>query len=216
MAPEGVRDFNDEDDTSFQSLHRPSKRRKLNSPEYSTDTESGSTGADGSFASFDTVAPDNHGAENKENEDGDKSKPKTRFKIHIPKNSELPGNTFFTQPPQRSSSPYRIDQFHWLKPRKPSSPPTTGQRGHVKLQLSEMSPADAVPTGTSKYAGEDNRDRSEANDEFEFDESYDDLLADLPPDAFSTNKDSVGGPRDTIVISSHAEYPSQTTMPHHK
>ena len=216
MAPEGGEIFDDEDDAPFQSLQPPSKRRKLDLPDCGTDTESDSTGADGSFASSDTVAPDIDGAENKENKDGDNVKPKTRFKIHIPKNSELPGNTFFTQPPQRSSSPYRIDQFHWLKPRKPSPPPTTGQRGHVKLQFSKTSPADVVSAGTSKYAGEDDRDRSEAYDEFELDESYDDLLADLPPDVFSTTKDSVGGPRETIVISSQGEYPSQTITPHQK
>ena len=219
MAHEGEGGFNDEDDASFQLLQRPSKRRKLNSPDYGTDTEINSTGAGGSFTSSDT-ASDVPGAENKENEDEDNVKPKTRFKIHIPKNSELPGDTFFTQPPQRSSSPYRIDQFHWLKPRKPSPPPTIGQRGHVKLQLSKMSSANAVSAETSKHAGEGvrsrSRDRNEATDEFDLDVSYDDLLADLPPDAFSSINGSVGGPRETIVISSQREYPSQTIMPFQK
>ena len=201
MAPEGVGGFNDDDNASFQSFQPPIKRRKLNSPDYGTDAEINSTGAGGSFTSSGIVAPDIHGAEKKENEDGDNVKPKSRFKIHIPKNSELPGDTFFTQPPQRSSSPYRIDQFHWLKP----PPPTTVRREHAKLQLSKMS-----------HAGEDvryrSRDRSEANDEFDLDESYDDLLADLPPDAFSPLNGSVGGPRETILISSQRDYPSQTTM----
>ena len=50
-------------------------------------------------------------------------------------------------------------------------------------------PDQSPPTAeTSKHAGEDvrSRDRSEANEEFEMDESYDDFLADLPPDAFSS------------------------------
>ncbi|KAI4163832.1 MAG: hypothetical protein LQ342_002605 [Letrouitia transgressa] len=64
--------------------------------------------------------------QNKENNDpeGANSK-KPKYRIHIPKNSEMPEDTFYSQPPPTVSSPYRIDKFQWRKPGSKTSPPPT-------------------------------------------------------------------------------------------
>lgn len=215
MASEGLEGYDDEGHSSYQPVQRPVKRRRLDSSDYGTDAELDLTGEGDPFASSGTLAPNNDGTENKENEDAEKAKNKSKHKIHIPKNSELPTDAFFTQPPQRSSSPYRIDQFHWRKPRK-SSPSLRTQRESPKQQIFRNSHVYTTSTESQVYAREDNRSQSpsrppsryhieahiEADDEFGLDESYEDLLADLPPDAFS----SAGGPRETLLISSQPEH----------
>ncbi|KAI4217256.1 MAG: hypothetical protein LQ351_000565 [Letrouitia transgressa] len=62
--------------------------------------------------------------QNKENNDpeGANSK-KPKYRIHIPKNSEMPEDTFYSQPSPTISSPYRIDKFQWKKPSSKISPP---------------------------------------------------------------------------------------------
>lgn len=215
MASEGSKDSEDEGRTDSLPIQRPAKRRKLESSEYGTDTEINSTREGDSFASPGTLTQDFHGLENKENEDEGDSKPKSKYKIHIPKNSELPSDAFFTQPPQRSSSPYRIDQFHWHKPRKPSPPSIPLRRERPKQQTPRNPRVNTTSTESRNNAEQDEqfrpRHHTEADDEFDLDESYEDLLAELPPDAFSTANGSKAGPRETILISSQQEYPSQTT-----
>ncbi len=214
MASEGIDDSNDEGHTSFQTVQHPAKRRKLDSSDYGTDAEIDSAREGGCFASSGTLAQDFHGAEDNENEDEENAKPKSKYKIHIPKNSELPSDAFFTQPPQRSSSPYRIDQFHWHKPRKPSPPSISLQRERLRQQTPRNSSVRTTSAESKDNAGEDERspsqDHVEADDEFGLDESYADLLADLPPDAFSSANGFPGGPRGAILISSQEEHPSQT------
>ena len=208
MASEALDDLDDEANLSFQSVERPTKRRKLNSSDYGSDAEIDSTEEDDPFASSGTLAQDNDGEDNKENEDDESSKPKSKYKIHVPKNSEFPSDAFFTQPPQRPSSPYRIDQFHWHKPRKPSPPPLSTHRDTKPnkprdTNLSMVSVRqdtfeDRVLTGPQT--------REEAEDEFGLDESYEDLLADLPHNAFSSANASEHGSRETILISSQHQY----------
>ena len=212
MASESPEDLNDEGHTSLQSPQRPLKRRKLNSSDYGTDAEIDSTWED-SFASSATLAKDPHGEENKENEDEENAKPKSKYKIHVPKNSELPSDAFFTQPPQRSSSPYRIDQFHWRKPTKQSPPSLSLHREGPKQQTPTNPHVNTITTAqdvVEEHVLTRSQKRQEADDEFDLDESYEDLLADLPPDAFSSANGSASGHRETILISSQQEYPSQT------
>lgn len=210
-------DLDDEANTSFLSFQRPSKRRKLNSSDYGTDAEIDSTGEVDSFPSSGTVAQDSYEAENKENEDDENAKPRLKHKIHIPKNSELPSDAFFTQPPHRSSSPYRIDQFHWHKPTKPSSPSISSHREHSKQQTPRKSYVNAISGGRNV----ENRilihpqHPEEPDDEFGLDDSYENLLADLPHDAFSSAHGSTDHPRETILVSSQQEYPS-STIPYQK
>lgn len=117
---------------------RPAKRRKLNSSEYGSDPELSAEDEGKSFDSSQTLAQDDQGENLEADEETEKAKPKSKYKIHIPKNAELPTDAFFTQPPQRSPSPYRIDQFHWRKSRKASSPPPP-QRQPLKQQASVIS-----------------------------------------------------------------------------
>ena len=212
MASESPEDLDDEGHTSLQSPQRPLKRRKLNSSDYGTDAEIDSAWED-SFASSATLAKDPHGEENKENEDEENAKLKSKYKIHIPKNSELPSDAFFTQPPQRSSSPYRIDQFHWRKPTKQSPPSLSLHREGPKQQTPTNPHVNTITTGqdvVEEHVLTRSQKRQEADDEFDLDESYEDMLADLPTDAFSSANGSASGHRETILISSQQEYPSQT------
>ena len=212
MASESPEDLDDEGHTSLQSPQRPLKRRKLNSSDYGTDAEIDSTWED-SFASSATLAKDPHGEENKENEDEENAKPKSKYKIHIPKNSELPSDAFFTQPPQRSSSPYRIDQFQWRKPTKQSPPSLSLHREDPKQQTPTNPHVNTITTGqdvVEEHVLTRSQKRQEADDEFDLDESFEDMLADLPTDAFSSANGSASGHRETILISSQQEYPSQT------
>lgn len=215
MACESPEDLDDEGHTSLQSPQRPLKRRKLNSSDYGTDAEIDSTWEDSfaSSASSATSAKDPHGEENKENEDEENAKPKSKYKIHIPKNSELPSDAFFTQPPQRSSSPYRIDQFHWRKPTKQSPPSLSLHREGPKQQTPTNPHVNTITTGQDvdeEHVLTRSQKRQEADDEFDLDESFEDMLADLPPGAFSSANGSASGHRETILISSQQEYPSQT------
>ena len=54
-------------------------------------------------------------------EDTSKNRPKSRHKIHIPKQADIPKDSFYTQLPRSSQSPYRIRGPYWQKP-KPKSP----------------------------------------------------------------------------------------------
>lgn len=218
MASEGSEDSDDEDYTSFQSVQRPPKRRKLASSDYGTDAELDWTG-EGSFNdSSGTSSQDLHGVQNKETELEENTKAKSKYKIHIPKKSDLPCDAFFTQLPQRSSSPYRIDQFHWHKPVKPPSLSTSVQQTRPKHQTPRNPHANT--TSARQDVVEDHvmlrpHQRKEADDEFGLDESIEDLLADLPSDAFSPLYGlSEVASREPIVISSQQEYRSQPLQKH--
>jgi len=225
MAAVGSEDFrNSEEDElavacSQTSIPRgcPTKRRKLNSSQHDSVSEVESP-KEGSSSSWNGTPNDELQVPNGvEDEEAEQAKPKTKYKIHIPKNGELPTDTFFTQPPQRSSSPYRIDQFRWRKPRKLSPPPPL-QREPLKQQAS-LNPH--VSTTSASFEPRiDGRENcklkslnSETNapdDDFAADESYEDLLADLPSDAFSSpNGSTRGTPVQPVFISSQQEYPSQ-------
>jgi len=192
------------------STHRPSKRRKLSRE---SDDDFGSGEEQDSFTSSHTLSQD------KNQEEVEQAKPKSKYKIHIPKNAEIPTDAFFTQPPQRSSSPYRIDQFYWKKPRKLSSPvqrqlPTPlalcNPSLSATLACTDLSAQDQVGTAVH-YAASQEMPR---DDEFPMDESYENMLADLPSDAFSSPDTSIrnrpGGP---ILISSQQDLPSQVPEP---
>lgn len=225
MASKSLEGSHDKRHTSFQSVQRPAKRQKSNSYHHGTDEEIdsieeeiNSAEEDISFPSSDTLAQDLHGADNKENEDEENAKPKSKYKIHIPKKSELPSDAFFTQPPQRSSSPYRIDQFHWHKPKK-QSPPSVPVQVERPLQRTPRSPH-VNTTSTLQDVAEENvmirpQEYREADDEFDLDESYEDFLADLPSEALSSTYGLAKvASREPILISSQQEYSSQSFQSH--
>ena len=213
MASEALRDLNDLDLSSSQILQRPNKRQKLTSSDYGTDAEIESIDEGEAFASSGTLVQDHHGAEDKENEDDESTKPKSKYKIHIPKKSELPSDTFFTQPPQRLSSPYRIDQFQWHKPRKPTPPASILQPERLPLHKSSNPHVNTVSTKQDILEDDPSirpQNYEDVDDEFGLDESYEDFLADLTPDALTHVNGSAYKSRETILASSQQEYPSPT------
>ena len=216
MASEGLEETDDEGHTSSQPVQHPAKRRKLNSSDHGTDAEINSLEEDDSFTSS---GKDLHGAENKEKEDGENAKPKSKYKIHIPKKSDLPSDAFFTQPPQRSSSPYRIDQFHWHKPKKQSPPSVPVQPERPQQQTPRNPHVNTISTiqdDVEQYVLYQSQQHKEADEDFGLDESYEDLLADLPSEAFSSTYGLAKlASREPILISSQQEYTSQP-LPNHR
>ena len=217
MASESSDDLDDEDHASFQSVQRPRKRRKLDSSDYGDDAEVNLSEEAESFASTRPITQIIPGAENKENEDDEK--PKSKYKIHIPKNPRLPSDAFFTQPPQRSSSPYRIDDFHWHKPRNPSSPSASAQRKGLEQQIPRNS--HTITTSTGNHAVEDHvsippHQPEETDEEFEMDDSYEDVLAALPPDNLSSLSNRLAAPlsnlRQTTLFGTQAQGVSSSTQ----
>ncbi|KAL9104405.1 MAG: hypothetical protein Q9163_000663, partial [Psora crenata] len=112
--------------------------------------------------------------------------------IDIPKNAELPEDVFSTQPPERFSSPYRIDQSQWPKPQIQDQVPTwkpaavkqpTSRNPHVST-MSDLT----IKGGKHSSDGQMSKDllfQSNADD-FDVDVGYEEMLADLPLDAFSS------------------------------
>lgn len=212
MASKSPKDTNNKSHTSSsQSIQRPAKRQKLDSFHYGTDQGITSSDEDNSNASSNTLAQDLHELENKENENEENAKAKSKHKIHIPKKSKLPSDTFYTQPPQRSSSPYRIDEFRWHKPKRQSPPLVSVQPGHDQHQVSGNPHVNTVSTVEEQILSHPQQHK-EADDEYEFDldESYEGLLADLPSEAFSSANGLVDATdREPIYVSSQQEYFSQ-------
>ena len=102
-------------------ISRPSKRRKCGHGSivnHCTDEESCESLSD-SQVSPEAVSR----LETKTSNDPDAANPKKpKYRIHVPKNADLPEDTFLTQPPAGISSPYRIEKFYWQKPRRASPP----------------------------------------------------------------------------------------------
>ena len=151
------------------------------------------------------------------------AKPKSKHKIHIPKNSEIPKDAFYTQPPRRSSSPYRIDDFHWQKPKqlnaslsslrkrpkstdRSSQDKRTQKPQHLLLQNLESHDLSTSSDLVGEQSGSDQPHEDFINQReggyessrivpsLELDaapvQNYEDVLADLPSDAFSSPTES--------------------------
>ncbi len=190
---------------------RPAKRRRLNDPQSGSESDDSCDDGDEatSSAAFDDDERRSRTSE-KENE-----KPKSKYKIHIPKNPELPRDSFFTQPPERSSSPYRIDHFHWQKPKRPSppppsKPPISAQPTSRNSHVSTTSAPALEPRQSSSTTGIVPADFHRSGDDYDFDEGYDEMLADLPADAFATPMSIPNvTSKDPIPISSQEDCGSQ-------
>ena len=195
---------------------RPTKRRKLTLSHKDTDYESSGNEENKSVPSSQTLPQVDRNQNAEQDEEADQNKPKSKYKIHIPKNSDLPTDAFFTQPPQRSSSPYRIDQFHWRKPSKPTIPPPAS-----RIPLTQQTSPNPHVSTTSASTKPRSHNRSlfelsahQPEDEFDLDENYEHLLADLPPDAFSSVPDVISDPaEEAILISSQQDYSSLFVQP---
>ena len=192
-----------EDDLDDFPVERSSKRRKLKDPstpseDYSIDSSSDATSGHSE-----------HDSRPKGEEDTVQEKPKSKYRIHVPKNGELPEDAFYTQPPQRSSSPYRIERFCWKKPKKVPPSQQVVNETSIQRTTAKKTPHDRGRTETDHS---DQRieglidlgievqqtvlDRSS-------DERYEDVLADIPSDAFSSpERPPTGARNEPIAISS--------------
>ena len=193
-------------------IHHRSKRRKLtldSDDEVASDNEKDSLAASHALSEEERTSQD---------EEAEQAKPKSKYKIHIPKNPELPPDAFFTQLPQRSSSPYRIDQFQWKKPTKAILSPQNQSKTHEQQALGCLHPNkssfssnhETIKTSSDRFT----KTRLQADDEILPDEDYAEILADIPSDAFSSSD----GPdphefNEPILISSQQPSISQTAQP---
>lgn len=161
-----------------------------------------------------------------------RAKPKHR--IHVPKNPQIPKDSFFTQPPQ-TSSPYRINEFCWQKaPRlhSPNSKPTGHTNAASKRTIQVFgsdNEEENRPSGSHKLFNEiaeaPNRtpslsrpDRSHfvarsslSNLSDALLQNYEDVLADLPSDAFSSPLVSPENSRISPILNAfgqHSQMPS--------
>lgn len=219
----------DEEFCDTKSLYLPRKRRRLNDNliDNAEDTQvSDQTSSSSSLRQSNStrkIAIEKPAVE---------VKPKSKYKIHIPKNSEIPKDAFYTQPPCGSSSPYRIDQFHWQKPQRLARSPSPTQqrlrktntkltdiRNPTQSLLSDNSTLDAtknlqgsvlakvrpdqVSEGNfSTYDHRISRTSSPGPDDPRI-QNYEDVLADLPSDAFSSPTGAAGASgNDPISICS--------------
>lgn len=105
-------------------------------------------------------------------------KPNSRYKIHIPRNAELPRDAFFTQPPQRSSSPYRIDEFHWRKPQKQALDLPTGPRdGRTTTRCVDPSPVQPNDgNAVSRRSPPNSPDAKDYDSPYDYDHLFDEIF----------------------------------------
>ena len=199
LAAESIEDF---------SISRPSKRRKLNN-ELADDFESESDDSIGVTRNSAFPSGSRNGTRGSQEVETLEEKPKSKYRIHVPKNGSIPRDDFYTQPPQRSSSPYRIEPFAWQKPIRveQSRNDKLGATGPATTPL-------AKPTGDPENADTTNgqrgqQARAETKNRTGHEriahpaEGYDELLADLPSDAFSSpERLHNGSPSHPITISS--------------
>ncbi len=217
MESEGPDDLVEPGTTSFNSgfpsaTHRPSKRRKLSR---NSDDDFGSGEEEDFYSSSHILDQGKVDAQNNDQEQTEQAKPKSKYKIHVPKNAEIPTDAFFTQPPERSSSPYRIDQFHWKKPRKKSPHP----QQQLPQPLAPRNPNVSATSAFPKTSAQIQNDTAihyptmhdmPVDEEFSMDESYENMLADLPSDAFSSPSTCTRNRAcDPTLLSSQQGHPSQ-------
>ena len=235
------------DSEDEEPVQRASKRRRLNDSQEDKSINS-SYGEDNAFDSQSTYtsdelatsSPDVPYLRNKEDEETDPPEAKkSKYRIHVPKNPELPKDAFYTQPPRRSSSPYRIDGFIWQKPKKPPPPLppesrrsiTPGQvarpprgiqpiveqkdaewkNGNTPLsdRLDRIKPPPdsvALPGDSGPVSDDLQIEATEGKPGYALSQSYEDVLADLPSDAFSSPSPPAQGTRhEPLAISSQQE-----------
>ncbi|KAL9628335.1 MAG: hypothetical protein Q9204_005953 [Flavoplaca sp. TL-2023a] len=140
---------------------------------------------------------------NKENEDPEtpKEAKKPKYRIHVPSKPDMPEDTFLTQPPSRSPSPYRIDKFRWRKPGRPNSPSSHLQHWQVAATARFPGSEDGVrqlplvprlsnpveqTLQTHQPPPDSRQQQLLTSTPTTFQGNYDDLLDDLPSDTFSS------------------------------
>ena len=238
-----------------EPVHRANKRRRLNNPQEAQAPEV-SDEEDDSFISQSTdtsqiratQSSDASHPQDEEPKEAESPKAKkSKYRIHIPKNPQLPNDAFYTQPPPRSSSPYRIDGFIWQKPKKQPPPapsvsrPPTVQKSLTayirdgppiskqqregcengrslslhRLNTAEPSDGERDPLKFRPAGGVAQMEPAEDEVEYAIDQSYEDVLADLPSDAFSSPSPPVQGTSNTplTISSQQKDWQDWSTQP---
>ena len=208
-------------------IQRSSKRRRLNSrtaDRSDADTTSGSDNPN--YTTSDGAA----GRTQESTGSGTpQEKPKSKYRIHVPKNGDLPKDAFYTQPPQRSSSPYRIEPFCWQKPTAAAPVVNSNERIKAPSPLlqrhigatreschqtttngSQVQEARSEPKLSESRQSESRQSESRQAlkriPEPAPAENYEEILADIPSDAFSSpERPSAGNSSDPIDLSSYQE-----------
>ena len=132
-------------------------------------------------------------------------KAKSKYKIHIPRNAELPDDIFRTQISRSSESPYRIRAGIWQKRRHSPSAPTAVASGNTGHQSSECVSAEAIAQARIVRKPSDSIVNTDSNQDSFADLSFENELADLPSDVFS----SPDRDKDTIEIFSQKDSEGQ-------
>lgn len=168
------------------------------------------------------VSSTKNSPEEKPNAEQENPKAKPKHRIHVPKNPQIPKDAFFTQPPQ-TSSPYRINEFCWQKPPRvhsPNSKPTghTDVASKKAIQVFRSDDEKNRPSGSHELFKEiaeapsrtpplsrPGRSHSIAcSSESDLSDAlvqnYEDVLADLPSDAFSSPSVSPKNPRISPIL----------------
>ena len=199
---------------------RASKRRRLNDPKDSDYSEQTNVTEDKPFVSESETASPESSKNNKHAGGAEQNSPKkqkSKYRIHKPKNADLPEDSFQTQVPRSSQSPYRIRGCIWPKKR-------------VSSPISDTASRIAAAAATRRVCIEAGNNKSDAaslkctrpicgtEDELQEDSrTFSDELADLPSDAFSSSSEVAGQDPQPIEISSQQDYTGQwqshTTMP---
>ncbi|KAL8627814.1 hypothetical protein Q9189_006496 [Teloschistes chrysophthalmus] len=216
--------------------YRPLKRRRHNQEEPTPLTNSESSRDDDA----EVRNTDQDPRQGKENDDPDAAKAKKpKYRIHIPTNTSMPEDTFLTQPPSRSPSPYRIDKFCWQKPKNYPIPPKSKTQQIIELaQVYPQSKARAPllsrspdPSATSishtrssgasidagKPIEEDGPTPPAIPMSDQPDDCYDNILGDLPSDAFSSPEPPASGRSDKpIAISSQNHDVDESSSQFHR
>ena len=193
--------------TSYDSVCRKRKRRRIE-----PDGAGEVSDLDDIGGPSQTVFQNSQGSNNAQDAEEGPEKPKSKYKIHVPKNSELPRDAFFTQPPDRSSSPYRIEQFNWQKPSKPpASLPIeigAGQGSRAKPRNPHVTTSDTNGDMLTPLSNDHAQPREfkVERDEYVMDSDDEDLLAGFPPDALSSPLVvPIKQPKQPIYVSSQQD-----------
>ncbi|KAL9116516.1 MAG: hypothetical protein Q9187_006959, partial [Circinaria calcarea] len=217
-------------------VYRARKRRRLND----LAGDRGQEDDDGSITSQDastSPAQLRDGVGNGE-EDISKNRPKSRHKIHIPKQADIPKDSFYTQLPRSSQSPYRIRGPYWQKPKSKSPSPLVVRESLPRCEQHEDQTRDFSASQNALFYSDDEaltisprqpdeRQHRGLPDQSRFtpkdvsgqrastrplataDKNAIDELVDLPLGAFSSPVLTKGNPNDAIEVPSQDEYTQQ-------
>lgn len=185
------------------------------------------------FNSGDGNAPEasstRHSPREKPKTEQENPRAKPKHRIHVPKNPQIPKDSFFTQPPQ-TSSPYRINDFCWQKPPRlhsPNSKPTGHTNAASKRAIQvfgsdneeENRPSGSLrlfneiaeaPNRTHSLSRQDRSHSVARSSQSDLSDAlvqnYEDVLADLPSDAFSSPSVSPKNSRISPMLNSFGQH----------